>query len=198
VSSAAGGNRYEYPNGVLRNKFGITDGTLLAQVEASYTLLRIAELANHPIVGQFDLARLLSIHRYLFQDVYDWAGEIRQVEISKGNSQFAYFAYILSNAQKLFARLSQEHDLRGLPDEQFAQRAAYYLGEINVLHPFREGNGRTQRVFFNDLARQAGYQLDWSLISPQQMIDASTLSLMRGDNSGFEQIFLTILAPIKP
>jgi cell filamentation protein len=60
------------------------------------------------------------------------------------------------------------------------------------------GNGRTQRVFFNDLARQAGYQLDWSLISPQQMIDASTLSLLRGDNSSFAQIFLTILAPLLP
>jgi cell filamentation protein len=141
VSSTAGRNRYEYPNGVLRNKFGITDGTQLAQVEASYTLLRIAELANQPIAGPFDLARLQTIHRYLFQDVYDWAGEIRQVEISKGNSQFAYVAYILSNAQKLFAQLAQEHDLRGLPDDQFARRAAYYLGEINVLHPFREGNG---------------------------------------------------------
>jgi len=81
---------------------------------------------------------------------------------------------------------------------QFAHRAAYYLGEINVLHPFREGNGRTQRVFFNELAQQAGYQLHWDAISSQQMIDASILSLMQGDNSGFELIFVTILAHLQP
>ncbi len=76
------------------------------------------------------------------------------VDISKGSSYFAHFAYIGSQATMLFARLAQEKYLRGLPPDQFARRAAYYLGEINVLHPFREGNGRTQRVFFTDLARQ--------------------------------------------
>lgn len=198
VSGTTGGNLYEYPNGVLRNKFGTTDGALLAQAEATFTLLRLGEVANQPIAGNFDLAHLQAIHRYLFQDVYDWAGEIRLVDIQKGGSYFAHYSYIDSQAMALFTRLAQEHYLRGLPPDAFARRAAYYLGEINVLHPFREGNGRTQRVFFSDLARQAGYSLDWTPIPAQQMTTASILSLMRNDNSGCEQIFLAIISPIHP
>ncbi len=198
MSGTTGGNLYELPNGVLRNKLGITDGALLAQAEASFTLIRLGELANQPIVGNFDLAHLQTIHRYLFQDVYDWAGEIRLVDIQKGSSYFAHYSYIISQATALFTQLATESHLRGLPPDAFARRAAYYLGEINVLHPFREGNGRTQRVFFSDLARQSGYSLDWTQISAQHMINASVLSLMRNDNSGFEQIFLAIIAPIHP
>jgi cell filamentation protein len=194
MSGSSGGNFYEYLNGVLRNKPGITDATRLQQIEATTVSPRLLELSAHPLSGQFDLSYLKAFHRCLFQDIYDWAGELRQVDISKGSSYFAHFGYIFNNATMLFARLAQEHNPRGLPPDQFARRAAYHLGEINVLHPFREGNGRTQRVFFNDLARQAGYQLDWSLISAQQMTDASRLSLMRGENSGFEQIFLAILS----
>jgi cell filamentation protein len=152
----------------------------------------------NPVVGPFNLGHLCTIHQALFQDVYDWAGEIRQVDISKGASLFAHFTYIVPNAQSLFIHLDQEQELKGLSRAQFARRAAYYLGEINVLHPFREGNGRTQRIFFTELAGQAGYTLDWALISPQQMINASVLSLMHGDNSGLEQIFLSVLGPPQP
>jgi cell filamentation protein len=198
VSGATGGNLYEYPNGVLRNKLGIADGALLAQAEASYTLTRIGELANQPVAGNIDLAHLQAIHHFIFQDIYDWAGQIRLVDIQKGSSYFAHYSYIVSQATALFTQLAQEHHLRGLPPDAFSRRAAYYLGEINVLHPFREGNGRTQRIFFNDLARQAGYSLDWTQIPAQQMTNASILSLMRNDNSGFAQIFRTIIAPIHP
>jgi len=147
MSASSGGNFYEYPNGVLRNKLGITDAVGLHQIEATAVSIRLLELSVHPLPGQFDLDHLKAIHRYLFQDIYDWAGELRQVDISRGSSYFAHFGYIFSNATSLFTRLAQEQTLLGLPPDQFARRAAYYLGEINVLHPFREGNGRTQRVF---------------------------------------------------
>jgi cell filamentation protein, protein adenylyltransferase len=198
MSTPAGGNRYEYPNGTLRNTLGITDAAHLQQVETTLTALRLLEVVAHPISGLFDLDHLKAIHHAIFQDIYAWAGEIRQVDMSKGNSPFAHVAYLASNAQTLFARLAQEQYLRGLPPDQFARRAAYYLGEINVLHPFREGNGRTQRVFFTELARQAGYTLDWTQISAKQMLDASILSLVHGDNSEFEHIFLTMLTPLQP
>ena len=198
MTGAAGGNRYEYPNGVLRNKLGITDAALLQQAETTFVALRQAELARQPPGDQFDLDHLCAIHRTLFQDVYEWAGEIRQVDISKGTSLFAHFSYIAANAQTLFASLAGEQALRGLPPDQFASRAAYFLGELNVLHPFREGNGRTQRIFFTQLAAQAGYALDWSLISAQQMIDASILSLLHADNRAFEHIFQSILTPLQP
>lgn len=198
MSGAAGGNRYEYANGVLRNRFGITDAALLQQAETTFVAIRQIELARQPITGRFDAAHLRAIHYALFQDVYEWAGEFRQVDISKGASPFAHFGYLDANARALFDQLEQEQQLRGLTPDQFAQRAAYYLGELNVLHPFREGNGRTQRIFFAELAHQAAYSLDWARISAQQMTDASILSLIHADNSGLEQLLLTVLAPLYP
>jgi cell filamentation protein len=88
------GNRYEYPNGVLRNRLGIQDADDLKQVEATYTALRIGELEAHPLPGQFDLDYLEALHHAIFQDVYAWAGELRQVDISKGASRFAHFAFL--------------------------------------------------------------------------------------------------------
>jgi cell filamentation protein len=198
MSQAAGGNLYEYPNGVLRNRFGIMDAALLQEAETILVAVHQGELRLYPIAGNVDLDHLRAIQRALFQDVYEWVGELQLVDISKGNSLFARFNYIASSAAKIFTKLAQEHHLRGLPLDQFAQRAAYYLGEINALHAFREGNGRTQRIFFNELANQAGYQLEWDRVTQQQMIDASEQSLIRGNNSGLEQIFQAILVPIQP
>ena len=123
---------------------------------------------------------------------------MRLVEISKGNSQFALVAYLAQNAATIFARLVQEQHLRGMTFDAFAQRAAYYLGELNALHPFREGNGRTQRAFLSQLAHAAGYLLHWERITADQMIDASVLSLVHGDNSGFADILHTSMVLILP
>lgn len=197
MSSSVGGNLYEYPNGVLRNKFSIMDAEELKRVEATLTAIRIAQFDEHPIPGRFDLDHLKAIHHHIFQDVYEWAGELRRVDISKESSWFAHFAFIESNANALVADFAGEHYLRGLPADQFTARAAYYLGELNALHPFREGNGRTQRAFLSALAREAGYQLAWERVSPESMVAASVLSLFRGDNSGFERILQDITAPLR-
>lgn len=190
------GNRYEYPNGVLRNKLGIRDAEDLKRVEATYTALRIAELDLHPLPGRFDLDHLQAIHRHIFQDVYMWAGELRQVDISKGASRFAHFAFLEDQANLLFTRLAQERWLRDLPPERFTTQAAYYLGELNALHPFREGNGRTQRAFLSALACDAGFRFRWERISSERIVEASVLSLFRADNSGFERIFQEIVEPL--
>jgi cell filamentation protein len=137
---------------------------------------------------------LQAIHDAIFQDVYDWAGQLRTVDIGKGAGQFAHVAYLIPSATKLFSQLAQEQHLQGLALSQFAQRAAYYFGEVNALHPFREGNGRTQRMFFFLLAREDGFFLDWTSVTSQEMIDASSRSLLRGDNQGLEQILLTNLS----
>jgi cell filamentation protein len=147
-----GGNFYEYPNGVLRNKFGIQDAAALQLAEAAATSFRIAELMQTPPADAFDLDHLKAIHRWIFQDVYSWAGELRTVDISKGTAHFAHYGFLAINAQRLFAQLAQEHHLQGLDPAAFARRAAYFLGEVNALHPFREGNGRTQRFFFWQVA----------------------------------------------
>ena len=132
---------------VLRNKLDLTDQQKLDQFEGEITTLRLVELQENPIAGQFDLAHLKKLHFHIFQDIYDWAGELRTVDISRENSRFAHAQFIESAAKSLFNKLQQEHFLKGLTIDQFALRAAHYLSEINVLHPFREGNGRAQRAF---------------------------------------------------
>jgi cell filamentation protein len=137
--------------------------------------------------GNFDTAHLRAIHRYLFQDVFPWAGELRVVNISKGNTNFGPAIHIGSALTELFERLAKEKQLTGLSAFKFVERSAFYLGEINAIHPFREGNGRTQREFIRQLALHAGHPLSWSLegtgFTQQQMIDASILSHTRGDNT---------------
>lgn len=165
--------RYCYPDStVLINRLNITGADTLREVERSITALRIAEAKTTPVKGEFDLAHLQTIHRYLFRDIYEWAGELRSVNISKGN-QFCLCEHLITYADDLFAKLKSEKYLVGLSEEEFPVRLAYYLSEINVLHPFREGNGRTQRLFIEYLAENAGYHVDFSTVTDREMIVAS-------------------------
>ncbi|QIW16666.1 cell filamentation protein Fic [Pasteurellaceae bacterium RH1A] len=168
-----GKDPYLDENGVLTNKLGAKTWEALDFAESLFASRKMVLLLNNPIEGSFDLEHLCYIHRYLFEDIYPWAGEIRQISISKGTSYFAMPDRIEAEAQKLFAKLSGENYLKGLSKEVLAERLAFYLGEINVLHPFREGNGRTQRIFIVQLAQQAGYVLHFQDISAEEMIEAS-------------------------
>lgn len=160
-------------SGILKNRFGITDQAELDRVEATFGLVRAYELVENPVAGRFDLAHLQAIHKRLFGDVYEWAGEIRTVDISKGQTRFANFQQIESYAPEITRPLQREQLLRGLNIDTFSERAGHYLGELNVLHPFREGNGRATREFVGQLARGAGYAVDWSGIERSEMIQAS-------------------------
>jgi cell filamentation protein len=166
--------------GVLRNLLGIGNQAALDKAESSLSFLRSNELSEFPVQGNFDLAHLQAIHQRLFGDVYDWAGQIRQVEIQKGSTAFARQLAIEGAARQLFKLLADERQLKGLDVELFSQRAGHYLGEINVLHPFREGNGRTQREFIRQLAQAAGHRLDWIGITQADMLSAS-IAAYNGD-----------------
>ena len=156
---------YAYPgSSVLRNKPGIVDAALLAKFEYEQSAIRMQEMRAKPVPGRLDLQHLQAIHRTIFQDVYDWAGEIRTVSISKGSSRFAEPAYIPSEAAKLTAALAGERNLQGLDKRQFVDRLSHYYAEWNALHPFREGNGRSTRELMGEIARQAGYELDQTRI----------------------------------
>ena len=166
--------------GVLNNKRGISNQELLEDAERILTTLRLKELAVKPVTGRFDFNHLKRIHKYIFQDIYEWAGKSRTVEIGKEDTPLFCLAMHIHNTQlEIFERLKAEEYLLGLDTGQFAKRTAYYLGQINALHPFREGNGRAQREFIRQLARKAGYDLSWSRIAFQQerMIDASLRSM---------------------
>ncbi len=158
---------------ILKNYLGVKDKDTLEKVESGFSFLRMQEMKDSPIDGKFDLAHMREIHKRLFSDVYEWAGQIRQVDISKDSTRFAHANFIESAARKIFDQLAKEDHLRGLDADAFSQRAGYYLGEINALHPFREGNGRVQREFIGQIASKAGYHISWSAVSRSEMTCAS-------------------------
>ena len=157
---------------VFKNKLNIQSSEKLEIAERELSALRAESLLLQPLPQQFDLSYLQLIHQTLFGDVYDWAGEIRRIDISKGHTRFANFAFIESENQKFLDKLNKENNLQDLDKQIFSERAAYYLGELNVLHPFRDGNGRTLRFFITQLARQNGSQIRWQHISSEEIVNA--------------------------
>ncbi|WP_139412437.1 Fic/DOC family protein [Bartonella mastomydis] len=172
------GDPYTDPKtGVMYNRFEIQDKSVLERVESTFAYVRSFELMRAATGGKFDLNHMKEIHRKLFGDVYEWAGKIRSIDITKGGCLFAYHHQIENYAPKITQQLAKEQYLRGLDADEFSQRAGYYMGEINALHPFREGNGRTQREFMGQLAREAGYNIDWKGITREEMTKASIEAL---------------------
>lgn len=169
---------YCYPKSdVLKNKMGIRDMRQLRLLEKRLTMLRILELVEKPIQGKFDLKHLQSIHKYIFQDIYEWAGKIRKVDIAKGN-MFCNVKFIGSQAEEIFGKLKEENYLQGLDEKEISIRLAYYFSEINALHPFREGNGRCQREFIRTLALHTGYVINFANVSMEEMLKASEDSFL--------------------
>jgi cell filamentation protein len=158
---------------VLRNRLGISDARRLDRIERRLVADRIAEGAP---VGAFDLSHLRAIHRHLFQDIYDWAGELRTVEINKGGYQFQFRRYIQTGMHDVHRRLVQSKFLKGLSPNEFARRAGVIIGDVNYIHPFREGNGRAQAQYLKQLAAQAGHDLDLRRLDLALWIEVSKSS----------------------
>ncbi|MGY0501482.1 Fic/DOC family protein [Nocardia sp. FBN12] len=167
-------------SGVLRNRLGIVDAASLRQAEADLSQAALADLGIRPLPGRYDLEHLRVFHREIFADVYPWAGEVRTVGIAKSDP-FCLPHHIVSYASEVFASLAADGHLRGLDRTDFIVKLTHYLGEVNAIHPFREGNGRTQRAFFHQLAREAGWMIDWTGLDPEANVQGSMASL-RGDN----------------
>ncbi len=182
-------NRYCYKkSSVLINKLEIKNSYELSVAEREITSLRMMDAKINKIKGNFDFEHLCAIHKYLFGDIFEWAGELRWVNISKGN-MFCNYEFIQSNADKLFEKLRNENYLKDTLEHEIPIRLAYYLSEINVLHPFREGNGRVQRIFIEYLAESIGYRVDFSDVSENDMIEASATSFLC-DYMKMNEIFL--------
>jgi cell filamentation protein len=151
---------------VLKNLRDIRDPERLSKFEMDMTTRRLSELARNLMAGQFNAQHLQAIHGYIFQDVYGWAGEFRIVNISRsGQFPFAFPEHIVASLNKLSDDLAAERHLSRLTISKFCNRAAHYMGEVNAVHPFRDGNGRTQREFIRQLAGRNGYALDWSKVA---------------------------------
>lgn len=177
---------------VLKNKAGITDQDLLDEYEGDFTAIRLLELTQNPVDGEFDLAHVCKIHYYLFQDVYEWAGEVRSVDIIRGDSRFCNVRQIQSYSNTVFSALASEKLLTKLEAKVFASRLAHYLSEINAIHPFREGNGRVQRLFISQLAEHAGYSLDYSALDQAELYPVMQASFQGNEQPLADLIFKII------
>ncbi|OZS42010.1 putative adenosine monophosphate-protein transferase Fic [Photobacterium sanguinicancri] len=183
-----------YPHSsVLINKLDITDDDQLALAERDFTRVR----AEHfePDFSHLDFNYLLQIHYILFQDLYQWAGQTRHVDITKGETRFCHFMNIEREALRLFDDLAKEKCLIDLPLSEFIERCAHYYCELNVVHPFREGNGRVQRIFFEILAINAGYEICWEGITLTEWVDANIAGYF-GNLMPLITLFQQITVPI--
>ena len=156
----------------LQNKLGIMDSVELAHEEERLTKKRALELYDKKILDRFEVgtfAGLKDIHGYLFQDVYDFAGKMRTVNIAKGNFRFAPVLY-LAEALASIDKMSQD---------SFESIVEKYV-EMNVAHPFREGNGRSTRIWLDNILRKnIGMVIDWSLIDKEDYLLAMERSPVR-------------------
>lgn len=154
---------------VLPNKLGITDYDQLARAERAFSDLRTFELRLQPVAGRFDFAHYKQIHARLLGDVYDWAGHNRDYQTQRGFSVFARPDFIESEGTRIFTRLAKDNFLRGLDANTFADKAAKLGADLNALHPAIDGNGRTTRLFLEQLGTQAGHPLDFSRFAREDL-----------------------------
>lgn len=199
---------YCYPNtSVLRNLADIRDPHLLEVTEAALTASQ-AVLVEEMAGDTHDLERLLLIHRILFGKLYPFAGQFRvgtgrMTKVRASGSAIVYCdsAFIPQQLDLIFRSLENERSLEGLPVPAFARRAAYFYGELDAIHPFREGNSRTLRLFFSGLAKSSGLFLDWRLLAADAhlrgtLYAARDRAVMRGDSAPLAALFTSILQPL--
>lgn len=166
-------SNYCYPDSdVLINKLGIKDEELLNKYERRLVAIRQTELIQKPIKGNLDFIHLKKIHKYLFQDLYYWAGDIRNCNIAK-QDLFCLAQHIDTYANSIFTDLKEKQYFFNQSEDKLINSLVSFFGDINALHPFREGNGRSQREFINILARINGVNISFLNISTKEMIEAS-------------------------
>ena len=169
-----GSEGYCYPGtNVLKNKLGIKDDNSLTNAEREITSIKMLILYNDPISTDYSFNTLCNIHKTIFEDIYEWAGQIRHGDFfSKGNSIFCRGQFITENANRIIDNLQKEKFLKGYRKTEFIEKIAYYMGEVNALHPFRDGNGRSSREYFRQLSLNANFILDFSKTKKEKLLSA--------------------------
>lgn len=185
---------YEGTN-ILVNKLGIKDSKLLEKYEKAIVALKLLSLEKQGICGNFDINHLSKIHKFLFDEIYLFAGLFRTENIAKDNFRFAEWEYIEEELIKLLERLKNENYLQNLNKQELAEKLSYYTAELNVLHPFREGNGRTIREFIRQLALKNNYYLNFNSVTSTELLNASITSVV--DNTDLTNIMFKCLEKIK-
>ncbi|MEI9887737.1 MAG: Fic family protein [Rhizomicrobium sp.] len=177
---------YCYPGTtVLKNIPGIRDQAALERFETISTAQRADEQLPH---GRLSVSHYRAIHRHLFQDIYPWAGKFRTVRLGKSGSAFCYPEHIAREMQLLFGSLKK--NLQGHSHKAFASESASFLTTLNAIHPFREGNGRTQTIFLTLLADRAGHPFDLDRLDPERFLAAMVASFKGNERPLVRQITL--------
>lgn len=170
---------YCYPESdVLKNKLNIRDRDELKQAEEEITALKQYMLMESPIKGRFTKTQLVNIHRFLFEDIYPFAGHIRCEQISKGDTMFFPPHLIDQELDKVFSKLHSEKMMHETDRKRQVEHLSYIMSELNIIHPFREGNGRSIRELIRCMALYYGFSLDWSSADREMMLDAAVRSVV--------------------
>jgi len=171
---------------VLRNRLDLSDETILMQAERDLSEVAAQTIDFAP--PPYDLPYLQALHRQLFSDLYDWAGELRTVDISKDQTHFCVTGRVEPEANKLFLRLAQANWFQHLDRSALITACAELFGDLNMVHPFREGNGRAQRILFEHIIVNAGYEISWWPVEPKEWI-AANVDAVGCDYMAMERVF---------
>lgn len=150
---------------------------MLKKAEEEITAVKQFELLQNPINGNFTKTHLLSIHKFIFEDIYPFAGKLRKEQISKADTIFCPPNLIGRELGRVFGQIKNENMLREKDEDKIFDNLAYVMAELNIIHPFREGNGRTIREFIRLMAKKSGYDLNWGNAAKNEILEASILSV---------------------
>ncbi len=173
---------------VLINKFGIKDERQLASIEQSVTSMLIAKASIEIPFENVDFDFYKNLHRYVFSDIYDWAGTVRKINMSKKGTNFCSADKIEELGSRIFERLKKDKYLKIFSGDKFIIEFVNLYCDLNILHPFREGNGRIQRLFLSMLVNRSDKQLDFSEIDADELMIA-TIKSVSGDIFMLQDIF---------
>ena len=180
---------------VLINKLNIHDNKILKQAEEKIVAAKLFILRQNTMIKNFDVNHFKGIHKFLFEDIYPFAGKFRTENIAKGFFSFAEWEFIEDELSNLLKKLNESNNLKNLKRDEFVKAIAYYLSELNVLHPFREGNGRTIREFIRELGYVNDYLFDLQKIEPKDFLNACIKSVV--DTSELEKLIDESLVKIQ-
>lgn len=179
----------------LVNYFSLRNRQKLKGIESLFSCYRMAEILSEDHQPPFEFDSLLDLHARLFGDVYPSAGQLRTVDI-KRRTVFCDPRYLRQEGENLFLRIQTAHYLKGLEKEEFVNELAYFMGEMEALHPFNDGNGRVERLFFYLMALYAGYETDWGSADPDRLLEADICAI-DGDYQLLISVLTEIVTPVE-
>ena len=177
---------------VLINKLGLKNQEALDNVESVAVALHSAEIESESSNAPFTFDFYCGLHKRLFGDLYDWAGELRTIDFSKKGTSFYPARKLRALGNAKFARLQELDEFQGLNRSELIDEVTDFYHELNMLHPFREGNGRTQRLFFTLLLRRLGYSISFAECDTDELMMA-TIYAAQGVTSYLHKFFEKII-----